>query len=242
MRVRLVETTVQLPLEPEPRTVTRTIGKEYRVWSRAGQKIHDLLHPTNELDKGRPARIPSRQLDGEMQRPQAPVQITEEIFTMKAYRTLGRCSLALILSFVSCSFWAVQSSPAQAQTRVNDRDMTAMMKNVHQDAKSFRPRFDDALRHSTIRKTSRAKDARDMAKAFVEETDTLVHRFKKDRNGEEQFRRVTDTARQMDAVVSSVDLGPGVSAQWQKIRTELHQIAVAYGFPDGFEQGGSGSM
>lgn len=162
---------------------------------------------------------------------------------MKNHRAIQRCCyLALIFSFVFGFFGIVQLSRLQAQTRVNDRDMTAMMKNVHQDAKSFRPRFDEALRHSTIRKTSRARDARDRAKAFVQETDTLVHRFRKDRNGEAQFRRVTDTARQIDAVVSSVDLGPGVSGQWQKIRTELHQIAAAYGFPDGFEQGGPGSM
>lgn len=54
------------------------------------------------------------------------------------------------------------------------------------------------------------------------------------------FRTVSDTAAQIDHVVDTVDLGPEVGTQWQKIRTELHQIAIAYGFPDRFGDRDSG--
>ncbi|HVC90391.1 MAG TPA: hypothetical protein VND66_07195 [Acidobacteriaceae bacterium] len=154
---------------------------------------------------------------------------------MKAHRTLGRCcNLVLIFGLVSGFFCVPQVSRAQAQTRVNDRDMAAMMRNLHQDANSFRPPFDHAVHRSTIRHTSQERDARGLSKTFDKETEKLLHHFKKDRNGEAEFRTVSDTAAQIDHVVDTVELGPKVRTQWQKIRTELHQIAVAYGFPDRF--------
>ncbi len=107
---------------------------------------------------------------------------------MKSHRTLRRSgNLALISSFVFVFFWALGGSPARAQNRVNDKDMAAMMKNLHQNAQSFRPRFDDAVHKSTIRHTSQERDAKDMSQAFDNETEKLLHHFKKDRNGEAEF-------------------------------------------------------
>ena len=163
---------------------------------------------------------------------------------MKVHRALRRCcNLALIFSFIFGCFWVLQTSSAQAQTRVNDQDMIAIMKNLHQDAHSFRPLFDKAVHKSTIRRTSQERDARDMSLSFDRETDVLIQSFKKNRNGGEQFRRVMEAAEPIDAVVHTVNLGPDVTAQWQIIRAELHHLALAYGYPETFRYpvGGSGS-
>jgi hypothetical protein len=160
---------------------------------------------------------------------------------MRMHRSFGYC---LSMALIACFLFILQPPAARAQTRVNDRDLAAMMKNLHQDAHSFRPRFDNALHKSTIRHTSRERDARGLSKTFDEQTEKLLLHFKKDRNGEDQFRLVSDTAAQIDHIVDTIDLGPEVRSQWQKIRTELHQIAAAYGFPDRFgdREGGPSPM
>ncbi|MBA2677635.1 MAG: hypothetical protein H0U76_04460 [Ktedonobacteraceae bacterium] len=144
------------------------------------------------------------------------------------------CHLALIFSFVFGFLGILRGSRAQAQTRVNDRDMEALMRNLHDDAKSFRPRFNDAIHKSTIRKTSQERDAKAMSATFDRQTVEFLDRFKRHRSGEAEFQTVMNTAEQLDGVVTSVDLGPSITAQWQKIRTELHQIASAYGVPARF--------
>ena len=154
---------------------------------------------------------------------------------MKVHRALKRCcNLALIFSFIFGCVWVLQSSSAQAQTRVNDKDMVAMMKNLSQDAHSFRPLFDKAVHKSTIRRTSQERDARDMSLSLERETNALIQNFKKNRNGGEQFRRVMEAAEPIDTLVHTVQLGPKVAEQWQIIRAELHQLGLAYGYPEGF--------
>ena len=154
---------------------------------------------------------------------------------MQTHRKSGRTFLlALMFSFIFGLFPGLLGLSAQAQSRVNDKDMEALMRNLRDDAKTFRPDFDAAIRKSTIRKTSQERDARDQAKAFVRQTETLLNRFKKTRNGQREFNDLMTTAQQIDANVNSLDLGPRVTDRWEKIRTELHQIASAYGFPEHF--------
>jgi hypothetical protein len=162
--------------------------------------------------------------------------IKEEV-TMQIHRAIARSfHFALIFSFVVGLFAVLQAAPAQAQTRVNDRDMEALMRNLRDDAKSFRPQFDRAVHRSTIRKTSQERDARDLAAAFARQTETLLNRFKRDRKAETEFNTVLASAEQLDTTVNSLALGPEVISQWKKIRTELHQIADAYGVPERFHR------
>ncbi|MEO6830296.1 MAG: hypothetical protein ABI164_10850, partial [Acidobacteriaceae bacterium] len=142
--------------------------------------------------------------------------------------------LALACSFIFSFFAVLQVPSARAQSRVNDHDMEALMRNLRDDAKSFRPKFDSAIRKSTIRKTSQEKEARRQASTFEKQTDALLNRFKKDRHGQAEFASVLTSAEQMDAVVGSLALGPKVTGQWEKIRMELHQISDAYGMPERF--------
>ncbi len=162
---------------------------------------------------------------------------------MRPHKTFARSfQLALTFSFIFGTFTVLQAPSAQAQTRVNDRDMEAQMRNLRDDAKSFRPRFDEAIHKSTVRKTSQERDAKNVVAAFERQTKILLNRFKKDRNGQAEFSNVMSSAERIDATVNSLVLGPQVTSQWEKIRTELHQIANAYGIPERFHPGDRAAM
>ncbi len=139
--------------------------------------------------------------------------------------------VVLVFNLLICSMFFLSAPAARAQTRVSDRDMIALMRNLREDAKTLQPRFDSALQKSTIRKTSREKDAKKLMATFVRQTDALVKRFKKDRNGADAFTTVMNTAQQIDATVNSVALGSRVNEQWQKVRTEVQHLAAAYNIP-----------
>ena len=53
-----------------------------------------------------------------------------------------------------------------AQNRVSDKDLENLIRNLRDDAKSFRPVFESALKKSSIRKTSEEKDAKKLAEQF----------------------------------------------------------------------------
>ena len=151
-----------------------------------------------------------------------------------AARTLP---MAFLFSFIF-SFLLVLSAPsANAQARVNDKDVHALMRNLRDDAKAFRPPFDAAVRKSTIRRTTQERDARAQARAFEKDTATLLERFKKTHNGQLELTAALNSAEQIDVWVNTLSLGPGVTDRWQKIREEIHRIAAAYGVPEPFQQG-----
>ncbi len=147
---------------------------------------------------------------------------------MRIHRSLA-CCLCMAVAF---SFVAVLPAPsARAQTRVNDKDVESMMRNLRDDAKAFRPEFDSAIKKSTIRKTSQAKDDRRLAKEFENQTEAMLNRFKKNRGNAPELQAVESSAQQLDQIVNNLQLGPRVTERWQKIRTELNQVKAAYNLP-----------
>lgn len=150
-----------------------------------------------------------------------------------AHRT---CSLAIVFSLLLGFLAVMPVWQAQAQTRVNDHDMEAMMRNLRDDVKNFRPHFDDAIKKSTIRKTSEAKDIRDSAATLQKQTQALLERFKKDRNGQSEFNAVVTTAQSMDRRINTLSLDARTTAEWNKIRTEVGEISNAYGISQPFDR------
>ena len=61
---------------------------------------------------------------------------------------------------------AISSIFANAQGRLSDKDIEHLMDNVKDDVKSFRPNFNSAISKSSIRKTSREKDAKKWSPAW----------------------------------------------------------------------------
>ena len=67
---------------------------------------------------------------------------------------------------------------AMAQGRLSDKDLQRLMQNLKDDSQPFRQSFANALKKSTIRKTSREKDARALADTFAKQANNALNTFK----------------------------------------------------------------
>jgi len=138
-------------------------------------------------------------------------------------RSLQRCAVVV----TACLIFGI-AQPGHAQSRVSDKDVEALMNNLRDDAHSFRPRFSDAIKHSTIRKTSREKDANNLVEQFENQTKTMLDNFKRTKKGDDVPGVVT-TANQVNSLVYELKLNPQTTSLWEKIRAELSQVANAVG-------------
>jgi hypothetical protein len=122
--------------------------------------------------------------------------------------------------------------PAVAQGRLSDKDLQRLMQNLKDDAQPFRQSFANALKKSTIRKTSKEKDARMLADSFAKQANSALETFKHNQKAEQPVAELVNTAAQIDPLVYSLQLNPQTTSQWERLRTELHQIAQAYGITE----------
>ena len=148
---------------------------------------------------------------------------------MRAARYISLLGCAVI--FLSL-FAALQPPRVYGQARINDKDMESLMRNLRDDAKSFRPTFDAAIHKSIIRKTSQERDARDLAARFEKQTELMLNHFKQHRKGEADLQNVLSTASQVDKLVYGPGLDGQTTAKWEKVRAELREISSAYGVSD----------
>jgi hypothetical protein len=126
----------------------------------------------------------------------------------------------------------VVSRPAAAQGRLSDKDLQRLMQNLKDDAQPFRQSFANALKKSTIRKTSKEKDARMLADSFAKQANSALETFKHNQKAEQAVTELVHTATQIDPLVYSLPVDPQTTSQWERLRTELHQIAQAYGISE----------
>jgi hypothetical protein len=143
---------------------------------------------------------------------------------MKTWRKI--CFLILLGAF------CVANLTVRAQGRLSDHDLQQLMQNLKDDAQPFRQTFDNALKKSTIRKTDRERDARTLASTFAKQSNEALEAFKRDKKAESQVTGLVHTAAQIDPLVYSLQLNPQTTTQWEKLRSELHQVAMAFGVPE----------
>jgi hypothetical protein len=140
-----------------------------------------------------------------------------------------KCTSLRIMSFLTIALLLTAGVfSTAAQDRLSDKDLANMMNNLKNDAKNFRSVWNHALSKSTIRKTSREKDARNLATQFQSQTEGMLRQFQSNKTADQSLPVVQQTARSIEQVKSDVSLGPVVDQQWSKIRTELDQIAQAF--------------
>ena len=145
----------------------------------------------------------------------------------------------LCLGYVAMTVFLLSilsGATAGAQSRLNDKDVARLMKNLSDDAQPFRQTFADALNKSTIRRTSQDKEAHGLADTFAKQAKQTLETFKHKRKAESEITAMVGTAGQIDALVYSLQLNPTVTAQWEKLRTELHQVAGAFGVSEPYFQ------
>jgi hypothetical protein len=120
---------------------------------------------------------------------------------------------------------------ATAQNRLSDKDVQNMMKNLNNDAKSFRTAFDHAVSKSTIRKTSEEKSAKAFSKDFVDQTQQLLHQFQNNKKVDSSLPLVLRSAKEIEKINTDAALGPDVDSRWTKVRSELDTISRAFDVP-----------
>lgn len=123
---------------------------------------------------------------------------------------------------------ALCAGTASAQTRLSDKDLTNMMKNLRDDAKTFRSLFNKALSKSTIRKTSQEKDAQATAQQFENNVQAMLDQFNSSKKVDATLPSVMQTATQIEKIKADTPLGPSVNAKWAKVRTELDAISAQF--------------
>jgi len=121
----------------------------------------------------------------------------------------------------------VAQSTTPTPNRLSDKDLESVMSNLKADAKAFHPRFDSAIKKSSIRKTSQAKDAMNMASTFEKQTSTALNEFKKTRKGD-SVPAMLSTAGQIEKFITDLKLDPQTTG-WDKVRTDLIQVSNAFG-------------
>jgi hypothetical protein len=131
--------------------------------------------------------------------------------------------LVLTAAFAILGF----SLSVSAQSRLSDKDIEALMNNLKNDTKSFRPQFDSVIHNSIIRKTSREKDAKALALNLENQTKGMSENFKKTRKADE-LPTVLSTSDQIDKLIDELKLNT-LTSRWDKIRAELHQLSAAFG-------------
>ena len=139
---------------------------------------------------------------------------------------LGRYLIVFIalLSLASLS----RVSAASAQNRMSDHDVEQRIKNLLADTKHFRKSFNTAVGKSIIRKTSQAKDARQLVETFEGQMQDMLDSFRHSKKADPNLQSGIDTVPQIDKVINDAQITGVTTQQWSKVRTELVEIAQAF--------------
>lgn len=114
------------------------------------------------------------------------------------------------------------------QSRVSDGDIERLLRNLRDHSRSFQFLLQNALKRSTISRTSRAKNAEQVAESFERGSEALLNDFLRTKRGEDKLHSLQRPAQQMHTFVNTYKPGRQVTARWGRIEAELQQIRIAY--------------
>jgi hypothetical protein len=137
---------------------------------------------------------------------------------------LWRLCSGVVLSFFMCG-----ALIGAAQTRMSDKDVENMMKNLKNDAGNFRSNFNSAVGKSTIRGTDQEKQAKTLVQSFQKQTEVMLDQFKDKKKADAELATVRSSADQIDKLLASTPMGDKVATNWSKVKSELGTISSAFG-------------
>jgi hypothetical protein len=120
------------------------------------------------------------------------------------------------------------ASFATAQ-RANDKDIETMMNNLKADTGRFRSAFDNSVKSSTIRHTTRAKDSKNLVQRFQNQTKSMLDHFKSHQKADAELSMVISASNQIDQLIHEASFDDRTNSASNKVRVELGQLADAYG-------------
>jgi hypothetical protein len=139
---------------------------------------------------------------------------------------LGRYLIVLVAIFSLISIPRV--SAATPQNRMSDHDVEQRMKNLLADTKHFRNSFNTAIGKSIMRKTSQAKDAKQLVETFEGQMQDMLDSFRHSKKADPYLQSGIDTVPQIDKIINDAQINGVTTQQWSKVRTELVDIAQAF--------------
>ncbi len=80
-----------------------------------------------------------------------------------------------------------------------------------------------------------------LTETFAKQANTALESFKHQQKTDQEIIALVRTAAQIDPLVYSLQLNAQITSQWEKLRTELHQIAQAFGVPEPYLAPSAGS-
>jgi hypothetical protein len=137
--------------------------------------------------------------------------------------------LGTVLCLFVCLFSCVPL--VSAQTRMTDKDIENMMKNLVSDTKQFQSLFNSAISKSTIRKTSQEKDAKATVQGFRNQTVSMLQTFQNKKKADTALPLVLDSSQRIDKWLADVPLNSSVTTQWAKVKSELATLSDQFNIP-----------
>jgi len=140
---------------------------------------------------------------------------------------------AFYFGVIPCLFIILFSYVAQvgAQSRMSDKDVVNMMKNLVQDTKQFQSLFNSAISKSTIRKTSQEKDAKATVQSFRNQAGNMLQVFQSKKKADTTLPSVLDSSQKIDKWLADVPLKSSVTTQWAKVKAELATLSDQFNVP-----------
>ena len=111
---------------------------------------------------------------------------------------------------------------------MSDGDLERLLRNLRDHSRLFQLSLENALKRGTISRTSRARNAEQLADAFERGSEALLNDFIRTKRGEDKLRSLQRPAQQMHTFVNTYKPSRQVAARWSRIEADLQQIRSAY--------------
>ncbi len=135
---------------------------------------------------------------------------------------------------MTCAFmifilFACSGAAVLGQTRVSDKDIESMMKNLSEDSKKFTSNFNSGIAKSSLRRTSREKESKELVKRFEQRTAGMLNNFKRNKKAEAEIHLVLDSAEKIDQLLKEVNFDNQTVSSWKKVQEELDMVSKGLG-------------
>ncbi|HEX6125263.1 MAG TPA: hypothetical protein VFZ23_07800 [Pyrinomonadaceae bacterium] len=145
---------------------------------------------------------------------------------MKQYKRGVVSALAVAFAFLGLS--VVFQSEAQAQQRVNDRQVERIIQSIERRSDAFRRSFDAALDRSRLDGTYTEESVNEFVKAFENATNDLRSRFNGRTAVANDVDNILNSAAVIDQFMRTNLRQRQVQRDWALLRRDLQRLAGAY--------------
>ena len=115
--------------------------------------------------------------------------------------------------------------------RLSDKEVERILHRIEQQSGKFRDSLDSALDRSRLNSTDREDDINAFVREFDREVRRLHDRFDERKSVAADVQTVLDRAARIDNFMRRRGLTESAQNEWSALRTNLDQLAEAYGVP-----------